>query len=170
MVKISTNLGVCLVIGITLLTGTAARAQKAPLVESLAIVDRTYMQEQRQRIDELARVNLGRQLHREKAHDLGILQALLDRRLIQPEQTLELQAMGLVMGDILALELELTWVVYEDKYGRSRALRLADTDNFLFPMTMISRRVEAGATVSVQAVYDKAYKMIAPYRKPLPFQ
>ena len=71
---------------------------------------------------------------------------------------------------MLAADLDLEWVIYADKHGRSRALRLGETDNFLFPITMISRRVEAGAKVDVEAVYKKARASIEPYRQDLPFQ
>jgi hypothetical protein len=139
-------------------------------ISALGTMDRQYMQQQRNRIDELARFDLGRQLREDKTHNLDILQTLLDRRLVSTDQTLELQAMGVVLGDLLAAELDMHWVIYEDKYGRSRALQLGSSDNFLFPITMISRRFEAGARVDVTAVFDKAAKIIQPYRTPLPFR
>jgi hypothetical protein len=98
------------------------------------------------------------------------LQDLLDRRLVRKGQTVELQAMGVIMGDVLAADLDMDWVIYSDKHGRSRALRMGKTDNFLFPITMISRRVEAGAKVDVEAVFEKARSSIEPYRQDLPFQ
>jgi len=145
-------------------------AQPGPKVYPPGNLDREFMEQQRARVDELARVNLGRQLHATLDNDLGILQALLDRRLVKPDQTLELQAMGVVMGELLAQELSMHWVIYEDKHGRSRALQMNKSENFLFPMTMISRRAEAGARVDVRAIYDKAIGLMAPYRKALPFQ
>jgi hypothetical protein len=145
-------------------------AERPPQITGLSQVDRNFMQEQRQRIDEIARSQLGRQLSGEKDIDMGILQDLVDRKLVSAEQTLELQAMGIVLGDLLARDLGMQWVIYEDRYGRSRALRLEQSDNFLFPVTMISRRVEADAVVSVSVIYEKARTMILPYKTPLPFQ
>lgn len=145
-------------------------AERPPQITDLSQLDRNFMQEQRQRIDEIARSQLGRQLSGEKDSDMGILQDLVDRKLVSAEQTLELQAMGIVLGDLLARDLGMQWVIYEDRYGRSRALRLEQSDNFLFPVTMISRRVEADAVVSVSVIYEKARTMILPYKTPLPFQ
>ena len=147
-----------------------ALAETPPVVSQPSQLDREFMQQQRDRIDNLSREKLGRQLGKVKPGDLEILQALLDRRLVTKDQTIELQAMGIVMGDLLSAELGMNWVIYEDRYGRSRALRLNDSDNFLFPVTMISRRVEAGAHPNVERVYDKAKNMITPYITPLPFQ
>ncbi len=145
-------------------------ADQPPRISTLSAMDRDFMAQQRKRIDDLARFNFGKQLRIEKANDLDILQTLLDRRLVRAEQSLELQAMGVVMGDLLAAELNMKWVVYEDRIGRSRALQLDRSDNFLFPITMISRRAEVGAEVKVRAIYDRAVSLMEPYRTPLPFR
>lgn len=145
-------------------------AEPPPQVSNLSQLDREFMQQQRQRIDALARSDLGQQLNGERNNDLGILQSLVDRKLVSADQSLELQAMGIVMGDHLAEDLGMDWVIYDDRYGRSRALRLDQSDNYLFPVTMISRRVEAGSDVSVSAIFDKARNMILPYKTPLPFR
>jgi hypothetical protein len=160
-----------ILLGGWLLLATAAMAAETPgRVSALGTVDTQFMQQQRQRIDQLARFDLGRQLRAEEDSDIDILQTLLDRKLVNAEQTVELQAMGVVLGDLLAAKLDMHWIVFEDRHGRSRALQLGDSENLLFPITMISRRVEAGATVDVRAVFDKALGLIEPYRKPLPFR
>lgn len=147
-----------------------ATAEETLRVSALTTIDRDFMAEQRRRINDLASFNFGRQLRGDKANDLDILQLLLDRRLVHAEQTLELQAMGVVMGDLLAEELGMHWVVYEDRLGRSRALQLGRSEHYLFPITMISRRAEVGAEVNVRAIYDRAVALIEPYRVPLPFR
>jgi len=153
-----------------LAVGTGSPADTPPRIYELGATDRAFMERQRQRIDELARFSLGRQIRSEKTNDLSVLQTLLDRRVVKPEQTLELQAMGVVMGDLLKQELGMQWVVYEDKHGRSRALQLGRTENFLFPVTMISRRAEVGAAVDIADIYKKAMSLMEPYRLPLPFR
>ena len=118
----------------------------------------------------LAAASLGRRFNGNKNSDLQILQLLLDRRLVTPEQTRELQAMGVIMGDLLAADLDMHWVIYEDRQGRSRALRYRETEEYLFPITMISRRQEADNHTPVAAIYQKAYDIIAPLRPALPFR
>lgn len=158
-----------IVLGLVLLCNAAA-AQLEPKVQALTAVDREFMGEQRQRIDQLARSGLGRQINGSRENDLGVLQLLLDRKLVRADQTLELQAMGIVLGNLLAQDASARWVVYLDYKGRSRALQMGKSDNFLFPVTMISRRAEAGARVDVDAIYDKADRLMQPYRQQLPFQ
>ncbi len=78
--------------------------------------------------------------------------------------------MGVIMGDLLAADLGLHWVIYEDRLGRSRALRYKETDNFLFPITMISRRREVDNRSSVSEIYRKAVDAISPAIPKLPYQ
>ena len=53
------------------------------------------------------------------------------------------------------LALDMDWVVYRDKKGRSRALRYRATDVFLFPVTMISRRYEVGSNRQLKPLFDE---------------
>jgi hypothetical protein len=139
-------------------------------IDELSYLDRQYMAQQRETLSELVERNFGRQFNGSRENDLELLQQLLDRRLVRPDQTRELQAMGVIMGDLLAEDLDMHWVIYEDSLGRSRALRYRESDNYLFPMTMISRRREADNRTPVTEIYQKAYDIIAPLRPDVPFQ
>jgi len=143
---------------------------KEPVIGELSYLDRHYMTQQRAAVMELTTGNLGRRINGDTDNDLELLQSLLDRDIVTPDMTRELQAMGIVLGDLLAKDLGMDWVVYEDPLGRSRALRYRDTDNYLFPATMIARRQEGGATTSIADIYRKAYLSIDTQREPLPFQ
>lgn len=149
---------------------TVSQAQQEFRISKLTNVDLEFMAQQRTLLADIAARNLGRQFQGQRQRDLDLLQALLDKRLVRREQTRELQAMGVVMGDLLATELDMHWVIYEDSVGRSRALRYKESDDFLFPMTMISRRREAGNHTTVAAIYQKAYDIIAERKPALPFQ
>jgi hypothetical protein len=153
-----------------LLLTAVANAQPEARISDLSQLDRQFMAQQRETLDNLASSNLGRRFSGNKENDLQILQLLLDRRLIRADQTRELQAMGVIMGDLLATDLGMHWVIYEDNQGRSRALRYRQSQEYLFPITMISRRQEAGNDTPVAAVYQKAYGIIDPLRLELPFR
>jgi len=161
---------VCALLLASMVVIPVAMGQDTVRIGELSYLDRQYMAQQRETLSELVKRNFGRQFTGSKENDLELLQLLLDRRLVRPEQTRELQAMGVIMGDLLARELDMHWVVYEDTLGRSRALRYRDTDNYLFPMTMISRRREADNRTPVTEIYRKAYDIIAPLRPDRPFQ
>ena len=153
-----------------LLTCATAMALDEVRIGELSYLDKQYMQQQRDSLEELSRRHLGRQFNGNRDNDLELLQRLLDQGLVKNSQTEALQAMGIVMGDLLAQDLGLDWVVYEDKKGRSRALRYKQTDKFLFPVTMIARRREADNREPVEEIYQRAAQSMRAAIPPLPFQ
>ena len=123
------------------------------LIEPLTAIDRQFMAEQRMRVEQLAN-RLGRGLTGVADRDLDTLQRILDERMVPAEDTLTLQAMGVVFGDLLGDRLDMDWVVYRDNKGRSRALRYRQMDVYLFPVTMISRRQEGGSERRLKPLFD----------------
>ncbi|MDR2729086.1 MAG: DUF3806 domain-containing protein [Chitinispirillales bacterium] len=100
---------------------------------------------------------------------ISLLQGILDGNFYQKNQTMELQSLGVTLGDLLAQDLDLEWVEVEDEYGIDPALRHKNTtpiyeNILLFPLTMISKRIEDGETVDVKylfnAVCNKVQDMI----------
>lgn len=85
---------------------------------------------------------------------LGTLRALLEAEVFQPDQTYELQSMGIVFGDVFVQDMGFSWVMVEDEYGRDPAIKYQDTSIILFPLTMISKRVERGEDVDVFDLYN----------------
>ena len=144
-------------LALTLGSASLCHAQGADFemqVEPLTAIGRQFMTEQRGRVEALAN-RLGRGLTGNVDRDLDTLQRILDERMVPTSDTLTLQAMGLVFGDLLGDRLSMQWVVYRDRQGRSRALRYRDLDVFLFPMTMISRRQEAGSDRRLRPLFDE---------------
>jgi hypothetical protein len=112
-------------------------------------------QQQLERVDELGRRHLGQRIRARSKDELGLLQRLLDERFVRESDVLGQQALGVALGNILATELRLTWVVVDDEYGHSRALRYRKADDLFFPVTMISKRIGTGQRVDVRALYAK---------------
>ena len=83
---------------------------------------------------------------------------MLFRSWVDSEDVQTQQAMGIVFGDLLASELDFHWVVYRDRAGRSRALRYRDQEIYVFPVTMLSRRLSASAPLSVSDLFDEQLK------------
>ena len=160
---------ICLILMHPIAFNIKTSSSELNLVSELSSLDKKYMEAQKTLVDELAR-SMGQNFNGDVVHDIEILQRLLDTRKIKNDMTQELQAMGFVLGDLLANELDMHWVIYKDNVGRSRALRYKSSNNFLFPVTMISRRREVNNLTSVAKIYEKAFNSIAPLRDPLPFQ
>jgi hypothetical protein len=87
---------------------------------------------------------------------LGLLRALLERGVFQPTQTYELQCLGIVLGDALVQHCGVVWRAVEDQYGRDPCVQIPGSTVVLFPLTMISKRVEKGEPVDVFDIFNKA--------------
>jgi hypothetical protein len=133
---------------------------ESPHIGPLTPVDRQHLRSQRELADDLARRHVGLSLSAQLP-DLRTLQELIDLEVIAKQETYALQALGVALGDVLVGEHPVTWVHVSDEYGESRALRIGDTDELVFPLTMLSRRIEAGIPVDIQALFGKADNTIA---------
>ena len=136
-----------------------------PTVRPFNQADEKYLQQGRERINEMTRRHFGSALQQQRAHDIILMQRLLDSKLVNAKDRRLLQDMGIILGDLLLQQFNLRWVVYADQYGPSRALQLKHSENFLFPITMISRRAEVGVAVDIAELYNKAVEKIAAYKK-----
>ena len=98
---------------------------------------------------------------------LRIIATVLKKGWVKPKDTVKLQSLGAVLGDVLASEATLDWVVVTDEVGRTPALRYANTSLIMYPLTMISKRVERGETVDVHALLAESLKGVARIKKKL---
>jgi hypothetical protein len=97
--------------------------------------------------------------------DLALLQRLIDDGVPAKTETYKLQSLGLVLGEVFAKELGFHWVVVEDQYGRDLALQYEKTSIIVFPLTMISKRVEAGEKPKVATLFEATKKDLPRLKK-----
>jgi hypothetical protein len=126
------------------------------------------MSNQKTKVDDLLKLHTGSKL-RGNLTDITNMQRLLDQYIVNKKDTEIMQAMGMALGDVMAQELDMHWVIYEDKHGRSKALQYQQAQHFLFPVTMLSRRAAGKAPIDIQTIYDKAAQKIEPYINSGPF-
>jgi hypothetical protein len=85
---------------------------------------------------------------------LRLLKIILKERWIEPHETWKLQSLGITFGDILLQKLNLLWVMVEDEHGRDPALIVPGTSIIVYPLTVISKRIERGESVDIQDLYE----------------
>jgi len=129
------------------------------LVEELNWFDKNHLNEQVEKIDEMTRIGLGLQVHGDE-RDIQTLQRVIHRGLIEKDDELMQQALGVVLGNVMVNELGLEWKHYVDRYGRSRAACVPETQQCLFPVTMLSRRMKVGLMPNVDKIYTEATALI----------
>jgi len=92
--------------------------------------------------------------YKKPAGKLGLLRALLETKVFTPDQTYELQCMGIVLGDVFVDDMGFRWVIVQDQYGRDPATQYKQSSIILYPLTMISKRIERGEVVDVFELYN----------------
>jgi hypothetical protein len=155
---------------ISLLLGSMQAFAEPPRanIAELSWTDKQFMTAQLALVDELVRAELGAQIHGTE-NDLAVLQRVVSRNLVNREDTQTQQALGLVLGNVIANQTGMQWVAYSDEAGRSRALCVAGSDSCLFPMTMLSRRMAVGLYPDVNKLYREAMEMVAPLVSKSPY-
>lgn len=153
---------ICLVLG---LTAHIAQAQitfgpqqdegsGSANIRELNWMNHNYLDKQRKLADSSIRKAVGRQLNQNKG-DIRLLQRAIDKGAFADADKETLQALGAALGDVFANEhKKINWRVYEDELGASHAICLDDTEHCLFPMTMLSRRMEAGLVPNVSTIFN----------------
>lgn len=132
-----------------------AQTSHAKQIQSLTTADNTNLERQRSIVNRIIRENFGYVRLEGSTTDLYYLQKTLDKQLIPKSDAYDLQALGVILGDVMVRNLGLRWVIVSDRYGRSRALQFEDTNSLFFPITMISRRVKTGMPLNIRSLYKE---------------
>ena len=128
---------------------------RPPTVKDLNLGQKFILDSNRQNIKDLMTRRLGIVTIKQDLGDLKKIQEVVDRKIINNGDVEQWQALGVVFGDVLAAELDLNWVSYEDELGSSKALRWKKTENYVFPVTMLSKRVQYKEKVDVFALFEQ---------------
>jgi len=144
-----------------LLSTTAATAEPVYRLAEFREIDREYLRIARNRLNERISETTGTRFRGDKYHDLPLLQRLLDENYVKPDEPALLQAMGIILGEVLRSEYPLDWIRYIDNEGASRALQLRHQEHFVFPITAISRRASVNAAVDIDAIYQNMREPLA---------
>ncbi len=139
-------------------------------IKELGWMDKNRMDQETTKINELTQTKLGTPLRRDLS-DLSTLQRIVDKELVTTDNFELQQAMGVVLGNVMLADFPntLEWKIYEDELGRSRALCARKTNDCLFPVTMLSRRMEVGTKPNVRKIYDDALLRMEKHLPKLPY-
>lgn len=85
---------------------------------------------------------------------INLLDTIIKSEWIKKDETNKLQCLGVTLGDTIVQELNFRWIEIEDDYGIDPAIKLDDTTIILFPLTMISKRIENDEKVDIVVLYD----------------
>ena len=144
-----------------LLAGCGGEKTKEPHVSdeqkitALTAADTQRLTDQRAVIEAFLGNEDSKRKYHAAAGKLGTIRAILQADKFKPDQTYQLQCLGIVLGDVFVQELTMEWVMVEDESGRHPAVRMPGTTIILFPQTMISKRVQRGEKVDVFDLFNR---------------
>jgi Domain of unknown function (DUF3806) len=143
------------------------KQQVAPKFTELSNDDVASLDKQRALVAAAAKQRYGVSgLFRTKA-DLPVLQRLIDDQAFTKAQTYELQSLGVALGDVMASELPLRWMMVTDEFGTDPTLRYKDTTIQVNAPTMISKRIERDEKVNVSSLLEITREQLPKFQKKL---
>ncbi len=85
---------------------------------------------------------------------LNLLDIIIKSNWIRKEETMKLQSLGITLGDTIVQDMNFKWIEIEDDFGIDPAIKLENTSIILFPLTMISKRIENDEDVGIFELYN----------------
>lgn len=144
--------------------------KKEAVITDISWMDKSKMEKEITALSELTQTKLGTPIRKDLS-DLDTMQRLVDRNIVAQDDYETQQSMGLVLGNLILADFPNTfeWKVYEDEIGRSRALCVKKTSDCLFPITMLSRRMEVGTKPDVKKIHTEAILLMEKHLPKLPY-
>jgi hypothetical protein len=96
--------------------------------------------------------------------DIPNLHTMLSEGPYTEDVEAELTSFGMVFGHVLARELGMRWVIYQDDQGSDYALQYPDTELFVFPCDMLIKRLEEGeeiGEINLEAMLESLREALA---------
>ena len=132
------------------------RAHVPTVVTDLTESQQAQLNAMRETVAELARRHVG-SVPKSDEFALQIIQEILDSANLNGRDTYQLRSLGVAVGDVLSAQRGMDWVAVQDQYGQALALRYKSNEHLFFPLTWISKRVEANLPFEATEFY--AYLM-----------
>jgi hypothetical protein len=85
---------------------------------------------------------------------LHLLDVILKSSWIEKHETAKLQSLGITLGDVMVQDMNFVWIEVRDEIEITPALNLPDTTLIIFPMTMISKRIERDESLDIFEFYE----------------
>ncbi len=98
-------------------------------------------------------VKLPEENYAKRDEKLRLIHVILENGWVEKSETWKLQSLGVAFGDALAQELNLAWMIVDDEFGRDATLKDISSALNINPITMISKRVERGETIDIEAMF-----------------
>jgi len=122
-------------------------------VKPLSKKDETWLQQAEQHILQVLQAHYGNCEFTYTERDLVLVQRLIDDGFIKSDQLLEQQCLGVVLGNVFTHQTRMRWSVVTNDFGTLIAIYDAKIKFTLYPITMISQRMDDRRKIDMPALY-----------------
>ncbi len=91
---------------------------------------------------------------------IKLLQLIIDGKLVTKSDTVKLRCLGTYFGQAIVEITGWPWKVVEDKYGVDIAIQVTERKEWIFPITMISKRIENDERFDVKKLFNDVVPLI----------
>ena len=134
-------------------------------ITALTEADQKRLHDQRAVVERYLGDEDSKQKYKTAAGKLGTIRAILQGEVFKRGQTYELQCLGIILGDAFVQKMGMEWIMVEDENGRDPAIQMPETTIILYPMTMISKRIERGEKVDVFELFNGVAAQVEDLRR-----
>ena len=127
---------------------------KQDSVIDLSPRDQSWLQRAEEHILRVLRAKYGDSSFDRSQKDLESLQRLVDDGVIHANDVLEAQCVGVVLGNYFVERTSMRWKRVANEFGNMISLHDDSTGFTLYPLTMISKRLEDGREIDLVAIFD----------------
>jgi hypothetical protein len=136
------------------LYAVCALAANPSRINELSTEDQTRLQRGRVLIQRYLADDDARAKYQTVPGKLGALRAIMKIEPLHPARKDLMEAMGVVVGDTFVQDMGFRWVAIENESGRHVVIRYRRTNIFLYPLTLISERVQRGERFDALDLYN----------------
>jgi hypothetical protein len=123
-------------------------------ITQLSAQDETWLVRAEAHILEVMRAKYGFEKFARSESDLGHLQRLFDDRVITAKDLLGAQCIGVVLGNLFVETTSMRWMRVANEFGDMISLHSEAIHFTLYPLSMISKRLEDGRKIDLVALYE----------------
>ena len=127
---------------------------KKDSVIDLSPRDQSWLQRAEEHILDVLRARYGDTSFDRSPKDLESLQRLIDDGAIHAKDVLEAQCVGVVLGNYFVERTSMRWKRVANEYGDMISLHDDSIGFTLYPLSMISKRLEDGREIDLVALFE----------------
>lgn len=123
-------------------------------ISELSSDDLTWLKQAEQHILKILQIEFGLVTLNHQITDLELAQNAIDAGLSGPKDLLELQCLGVILGNVFVAQTEMNWARVNNEYGDLIAIHAPRIGFTLYPFQMISKRVEDRREINIPRLYE----------------